>query len=122
MIHVANELFDWNIEARAELIHDELDELGKLVNADQAIVQSVLDDYQRRMRSVNQEELAGLMASVWKLLERARRLEKLEDTIERARDRKMHKADEALEAQVPCCEAVYRQAMDEGRRTPQNAV
>ncbi len=108
LIHLVNEIFDWNIEARAELQHDELDELEKWVEADQKIVDQAVKDLQARIACAKAYELSGLTPSLNRLLARARKLEELDEAIEKERDARMHRADRAVEQAMVVCNATHR--------------
>ncbi len=108
LVHLVNEIFDWNIEARAELQHAELDELEKWVEADQKIVDQAVRDLQVKMQCAKDYELPGLTPSLDRLLARARKLEELDEAIERERDGRMHRADRAVEQAMVVCNATHR--------------
>jgi hypothetical protein len=115
LVHLVNEIYDWNIEARAELQHQELDELEKWVEADQAIVDQEVKRTQGRLASAKGFEFQPLLKSLNRLLARARKLEQLDEAIEKERDKRMHRADEALEKAVFSCNTAHRFICDRGR-------
>lgn len=108
LIHLVNEIFDWNLEARAELAHEELDELLLWVQADQRVVDQAVKDTQGRLARAKDFEAPALLQSLNRLLERSRKLEALEDEIARTKDTKMHKADGALEEAMGICNMAHR--------------